>query len=94
MKVYEEYLNWAAELRGTTISDENLRQAADAQARLVDQPIRVMREFVTDFVVQADTWTDRLAAGEHVEHQVTVTLELDAEQNAICMAAMRRYATT
>ena len=93
-KVYEECLDWAAKLRGTTISDPNLREAADAQARLVDQPIQVMRDFVATFVKQADTWTDRLAAGEPVEHDVTITFEMDAEQTEVCMAAVRRYASS
>lgn len=82
--VYEELLDFAANLRATGIEDENLRRAANIQARFVNQPLIAMREFVDKFVAEADTLTERLEkvdSGEEgpINLTMVITLELGDE---------------
>lgn len=50
---YEELLDWAAGVRGTTVGPSN-RLALDALARLADEPVRAVRRFVDDLQEAAD----------------------------------------
>jgi hypothetical protein len=82
--VYEELLDFAADLRATGIGNENLRRAADIEARFVNQPLTAMREFVDNFIAEADTMTELLEKIENGEEapihlSLTITLELSDE---------------
>ncbi|GAB3000445.1 TIR domain-containing protein [Amycolatopsis acidiphila] len=90
--VYEEFLDFAANLRSIDIENDYLRHAADIQARWVNQPIEVMRKFVDDYVRIADTITDRLASGEKgIELTLQITLDLDSSLTNELTETLRRY---
>ncbi|WP_143116010.1 toll/interleukin-1 receptor domain-containing protein [Lentzea xinjiangensis] len=68
-KSYEDLLDWAADLRGTTTPDR-LRPLYDAAARLADQPLRRIEEFAEHFATAA-----RRGAGE-----LELTLDYDTSE--------------
>jgi TIR domain len=82
--VYEELLDFAANLRATGIGNEDLRRAAHIQARFVNQPLTAMREFVDNFVAEVDTLTERLKRAKEGEEapirlEMVITLKLADE---------------
>jgi hypothetical protein len=62
---YEEFLDWAASMRGVSVPLEcqDLLQAA---ARFADGPIEQYRLFIDDYVVQLDALPDALSAGTDI----------------------------
>lgn len=88
VKVYEEFLDWSATLRATGIHNDNIRRAAEIEARFTDQPIEALRSFAEDFTEQCDTLIERLDRGEHIQLVMNIKLELeerllDEHQSAI-----------
>lgn len=91
VSVYNEFLDWAADLRSLNIADDNLRAAADFQARWVDQPIDAIRSFANDYVGELDTLVNRLLAGEYVYLQFKITAELPEAVTEGRRAAVARW---
>lgn len=73
---YSDLMDWAARIRGMA-RDDSLNAALDLLARFVDLPIRQYREFVDDFVSKMDNVPSALAAKQHVEIQLILTLSME-----------------
>jgi uncharacterized protein YdeI (YjbR/CyaY-like superfamily) len=69
----------AANLRAALIHNERLRRAADILAQYADQPIESMRSFVTNYVAEADTFMERLEAGEQIDLYMVIELNIPDE---------------
>jgi hypothetical protein len=82
ISVYEDFMDWAADLRGTSVSVGSGSEAIRVLARWAEQPVEECRRFVKDFVAELDTVEERVAAGEQIILEVPVTLELDDEISA------------
>lgn len=79
VSVYEDFMDWAARLRGCTVNNEHARAAYNALAKSADYNVNSLRSFVRDFATDWDTMLDRLDAGEVIEMAITVTLDIDDE---------------
>lgn len=79
ISVYEDFMDWAAELRGTSAMPGASSEALRLLARWAEQPVEECRRFVTDFVVELDTAQERSDAGDQVGIEMAVTLTLDPE---------------
>lgn len=93
VRVYEEFLDWAAGVRGAATASSALRRVFDVEARWANEPIERMREFADDFVEFTDTLVGRLKAGENIVLQIPVHMELDekfSEQHQSAWAAFLR----
>ncbi|MFK5585084.1 TIR domain-containing protein [Serinicoccus sp. LYQ131] len=75
--VYEDFMEWATDLRGTTCRTEGGAESLRALSNWANQPIEECRRFVENLVTEFDTLTERMDAGEHINLTMTVTLELD-----------------
>jgi hypothetical protein len=78
IEVYEEMLNIAAKLRGTGVS-ENMTSVMETAAHLTDTPLREIRDFIDQIIVETDTIPDRLARDEPITITLTLTLTIDDE---------------
>ncbi len=76
VEVYEEILDIAARLRGTGVSD-NMASVRDAAVHLTDTPLREIRDFIDQVIIEADTIPERLARDEPINITVTLTLTMD-----------------
>jgi hypothetical protein len=74
--IYEELLDWARNIRGTSVS-ANMRNTLDIVARITDHPIEEIRGFVDTYVAMAERLPARLRAGEHVRIQMPLTFTVD-----------------
>jgi hypothetical protein len=70
---YEEMLDVAARLRGVGVSTD-LRPLMEAAAHLIDTPLREIRDFIDQFVVETDKFPDLLSAPG--DETITVRLSL------------------
>lgn len=77
ISVYEDFMDWAADLRGTSTPAGTSAEAVRLLAKWAEQPVEECRRFITDFVSELDTIEERLKAGEDVRIEATVTLTLD-----------------
>lgn len=77
VSVYEDFMDWASDLRGTATRVEGGADALRVLARWAEQPVEECRRFVAALVVDMDTVTERVEAGENVAIDLTVKLELD-----------------
>jgi len=78
IEVYEEILDIAARLRGARVSD-NMTSVMDAAAHLADNPLKQIRDFIDQIVVETDAIPDRLALDEPITITLTLTLSIDDE---------------
>lgn len=69
LKVYENLLDWAADLRGTSVP-ERLRALYAAAAKLADRPLKQIEEFVEHFT----------AAAQHGAGDLMLTIDYDAAE--------------
>ncbi len=76
VSVYEDFMDWAAELRGTSASGDGA-EVFKLLARWAEQPVEECRRFVNELVTELDTATERIARGEKLNLTMTVTLQLD-----------------
>lgn len=77
ISVYEDFMDWASDLRGTSTHAGGGAEALRALARYAEQPVEECRRFVRDFVRELDTVEERVAAGEKVNIEMPVALTLD-----------------
>lgn len=78
IEIYEEMLDVATTLRGVGVSDE-MAPTMEAVARLTDTPLREIRDFVDQFIAEADSLPERLALDKPITITLELTLTLDDE---------------
>lgn len=76
IRTYEDMLDWAADLRGTSTS-ENMKRAIELVARFIDTPIKQVEDFIDQFAESLVGVSERLANGERVELALTLTLSIE-----------------
>lgn len=88
-QTYEELLDWAATVRGTTVSAP-ARRVRDTLARLADEPVRRVGRFVDDLCAAADEIARYYRSGgeEHRTVDVCLTLDVDREALAVLVAQL------
>ncbi|WP_394616740.1 toll/interleukin-1 receptor domain-containing protein [Lentzea sp. JNUCC 0626] len=77
VRTFDEILEWARGIHGTSYSDENARRAARVQARFADRQLKEMFKVAQRLSEVADTLVERLTAGEIID--VTVQLVFEVE---------------
>ena len=78
VSVYEDLMDWSTNVRGLVAMGGHTRAALQLLAKATDQPLKVMRSFVNEFVAEMDTIEERLAAGETgIKIEMILKLELD-----------------
>lgn len=79
---YEEMLDAAATLRGVGVSEE-LAPVMEAAARMTDTPLRQIRDFIDQLVVEVDSVPERLALNKpiYINLMLTLTIDKDALEN-------------
>jgi TIR domain len=87
--VYEEFLDWARDLRSITV-DAELRQAFELAARLADRPARQIREFVDSFVASVEKFSGQIQGNETIVIRMTLTLDIDQDVLSACMKELSR----
>lgn len=74
--VYEDFIDWARNLRGTGVPSE-LRNTFELAARLVDLPVRQVRDMVDYYVSTIEQVPEKLLRGEDVRLEMTLKLDID-----------------
>jgi hypothetical protein len=74
--IYEGFLDWAAELRGAGVP-EAFEAVTVAASSLVDGPIRQVREFVDELIVEFDRLPAQLREGVDVNLKMTLVLQVE-----------------
>jgi hypothetical protein len=76
-KVYEEFLDWAATLRGASVPS-GFRNLLELAARYADEPVEKYRGFVDEYVTQVDAIYGAIpasiAAGKPIRIEVNLVL--------------------
>jgi hypothetical protein len=76
--VYEEFMDWAASVRGVNAPSE-FRNLLELAARFADEPVEKYRRFVDEYVAQVDALPAAIAAGEPVRLQTSLVLSMPDE---------------
>jgi hypothetical protein len=76
ISIYEEFLDWAANIRGVGVPTE-MQRALELSARLAELPVRQIREFVDHFVALVEKIPEQLQRGESLHLEITVKIEID-----------------
>lgn len=92
--VQANLLDWAAALRSTRVETAAMGDVVEKLARFADQPINAIRIFIRNYVNEADTFTERLAVGERIKFDLTVTLDIPPPVLSSFQHALRRYERT
>ncbi|MEU0883450.1 TIR domain-containing protein [Lentzea sp. NPDC005914] len=79
VRTFDEILEWARRIHGTSYASEPARLAARIQAQFADQQLRAMHAVAQDLRRVADTLIERLAAGEQINMTVPLVFEVDPE---------------
>jgi hypothetical protein len=90
ISVYEDFIHWAARLRGTSAPSDSWRDAFDALAHFADGPINRIREFARNYVDQVDTFSGRLARGETIHLTMEVAIDVSPEHSLAFESAVKR----
>lgn len=77
--MYEELLDWSAAIRSTTVTDDDLAVAGRALARLTDQPLQEVREFVDSYFDEMEGLTAALNSGQDVNLEMSLSLTMDPD---------------
>ncbi|MDX3655673.1 TIR domain-containing protein [Streptomyces sp. ID05-26A] len=77
VRTFDEILEWAREIRGTSYANEHARTAALVQAQFADQQLEAMYEVARALREVADTLVERLAAREQINLTVPLVFEVD-----------------
>jgi TIR domain len=79
---YEEFMDWAASLRGASVPPE-YDNSLEFLARYADGPVEQYRTFVDEFVAKVDAIPATLAAGNEVHLEMSLVVSIpDAVQAA------------
>jgi serine/threonine protein kinase len=76
--VYEQFLDWAAGLRGASVPPE-FRNLLELAARFADSPVKEYRRFVDEYVVQANVLLEDYAAGRPLRIEAHLVLSISEE---------------
>ncbi|MDQ1250298.1 MAG: hypothetical protein QG597_4677, partial [Actinomycetota bacterium] len=76
VSIYDDMLDIAAMLRGTTVPSETA-QLMEVTARLTDMPLQQIRDAVDQLVAEIDLIPDKLARGEKIVIELTVAISID-----------------
>lgn len=87
--IYEEFLDWAAYIRGVSVPDE-LQNAFELTAQLIQGPVRQIREFVDSLVARVERIPEQLLRGESVNLEMTLKIDIDAEVLSAAMQELER----
>jgi hypothetical protein len=87
VSLYEELIDWAAQLRGIKARPEYAR-LVEIAAQFADLPLHLMRSFFDDFVQEISALPARIEAGEHVDFRLTLKLDLDS---SVTNALLQEY---
>lgn len=74
--VYEEFLDWAAALRGMRVSSKFIK-VFDLAAHLADRPISDIREFIDEYVARVASIPAAVERGERLHIEMTLKLDID-----------------
>lgn len=88
--VYRDFMDWAAEVRGTSTRVGSESETLRLLAQWAAQPVESCRKFVEEFTEQMDSATERTDAGERLEIIMPVTLTLDPEVTEPFHASLRK----
>lgn len=90
--VYEEFIDWAARLRGVSV-DSSFRPLLELLARYAEKPVEQYREFVDRFVSQADELPAVIAAGGQPQLSVSLHLSIDEDAARAFEAELEKVAS-
>jgi hypothetical protein len=76
--IYEEFMDWAARLRGVS-APSKFHELLELLARYADGSVQNYREFVNDFVAQIDRLPSAIAAKEPVQIEMAIVVEVGDE---------------
>ncbi|USX51998.1 toll/interleukin-1 receptor domain-containing protein [Lentzea sp. HUAS12] len=87
---FDEILDWARGIHGTSYAQESARAAARIQAQFADQQLQAMYGVAQNLREVADTLVERLTAGEQLDLTVPLVFEVDPELERAFKAALDR----
>lgn len=76
--VYEEFLDWAASMRGTSVPSE-FHKLLQLAARFMDGPVEQYRLFVDNYVAQVDTLPASITAGNELRLEAHLIISIPDE---------------
>ena len=79
VRTFDEILEWARGIHGTSYAHEQARLAARVQARFADQQLLAMHTVAEDLRQVADTLVERLTAGDEINVTVPLVFKVDPE---------------
>jgi hypothetical protein len=88
VRTFDEILEWARGIHGTSYANDLARTAARVQAQFADQQLRAMHAVAQDLREVADTLVERLTAGEQINMTVPLVFEVDPELERQFKAAL------
>ncbi|MFS8098334.1 TIR domain-containing protein [Lentzea alba] len=77
VRTFDEILEWARGIHGTSYAHESARLVARLQARFADQQLQAMHGLAENLRAVADTLVERLTAGEQIDMTVPLVFEVD-----------------
>ena len=89
ISVYEDFMDWAAELRGTSAPGDGA-EVFRLLARWAQQPVEECRRFVSELVTEMDTASERIDRGEKISFTMAVTLKIDEAISNEMQAKLRQ----
>lgn len=90
VRTFDEILEWARDIHGTSYADGVAREAARLQARFADQQLRAMHDVAQDLSKIADTLVERRTAGEPINMTVPLVFEVDPDLERQFREALQR----
>jgi TIR domain len=87
--VYEEFMDWAASLRGASVPSE-YDNLLELLARYSDGPVEQYRMFVDEFVAKVDAVPAALAAGNEVRLEMALVVSIPDEVETAYEAEFNR----
>jgi hypothetical protein len=90
VRTFDEILEWARGIHGTSYASDTARAAARVQARFADRQLQAMHEVAENLREVADTLVERLTAGDRIEVTVPLVFEVEPELELEFKAALDR----
>ncbi|MFI6102404.1 TIR domain-containing protein [Lentzea sp. NPDC051213] len=90
VRTFDEILEWARGIHGTSYANEHARTAARLHAQFADQQLRAMHTLAQDLRAVADTLVERLTAGERIDMTVPLIFEVDPALEREFKAALEK----
>jgi len=87
--IYEEFMDWAASLRGVSAPSE-YRKLLILLARYMNGPIDQYRQFVDEFVTQVDAIPAIIASGTRAQIEISLALSIPDDVTDACHAELGR----